>query len=54
MEVLYQGKPFELREITGGYTARLKLPFVQDKDFTVNKYGDELVVSIGNQKGNNQ
>jgi arsenite-transporting ATPase len=49
-DVLYQDKPFELREISGGYIARLKLPFVQDKDFSVNKYGDELVVSLGNQR----
>lgn len=48
--VLYHDKPFELREQAGGYLARLKLPFVKDKDFSIDKYGDEVVVSLGNQR----
>lgn len=48
MEVLYQDKFFELWEIFGGYIVCLKFFFVQDKDFIVNKYGDEFVVFIGN------
>lgn len=48
--VLYEDTPFEFQEAQGGYLARLKLPFVEDKDFTVNKFGDELVISLGNQR----
>lgn len=49
-EVLYHDQPFELKEQANGYLARLRLPFVKDKDFTIDKYGDEVVVSLGNQR----
>jgi arsenite-transporting ATPase len=49
-KVLYHDQPFELKEQANGYLARLKLPFVKDKDFTIDKYGDEVVVSLGNQR----
>jgi len=48
--VLYHDKPFELKEQRNGYLARLKLPFVKDQDFSIDKYGDEIVISLGNQR----
>ncbi len=45
-------KPFEINKKGNAYEMRLRLPFIEDGDFTLNKYGDELVIQIGNQRKN--
>jgi arsenite-transporting ATPase len=30
----------------------IKLPFLKDRKFAVNKYGDEIVIQLGNQRKN--
>jgi arsenite-transporting ATPase len=48
--VLHQDQPLELREKGDGYQVRLKLPFAQAKNLDVRKFGDELVLTLGNQR----
>ncbi|MBV6652501.1 MAG: ArsA family ATPase [Mameliella sp.] len=48
--VLYKDKPFEVKEKDNGYSIRLKVPFVKAHEFQVDKFGDELVISLGNQR----
>lgn len=33
-----------------GYLMRIKLPFVTEEDFHLSKFGDELVITVGNQR----
>jgi arsenite/tail-anchored protein-transporting ATPase len=49
--ILYQDKPFEFSGTRdGGYLMRIKLPFVTEEDFHLSKFGDELVITVGNQR----
>ncbi len=48
--ILYQDNPFEIREEKDGYLARIKLPFVEEGAVRLEKFGDELVISLGNQR----
>ncbi len=48
--VLHQESPFEVKETTNHFVIRLKLPFIGEEDFTLKKFGDELVIDIGNRR----
>lgn len=48
--VLFRDKPFEIKEDKDGYLARIKLPFVSEGEVSLKKFGDELVVTLGNQR----
>ena len=48
--ILYQDTPFEIKEEKDGYLARIKLPFVEEGAISLKKFGDELVISLGNQR----
>ena len=50
VEVLYQDKPLELLEKDGGYQVRIKLPFASEEGMSVRKFGDEIILTIGNQR----
>lgn len=50
--VLHQESPYQLREINNGYILKIKLPFLHNKKFSINKYGDEIVLQIGNRRKN--
>lgn len=50
--VFHNENPFEVKEKKGAYEIRLKLPFIQDGDFQLKKFGDELVIDIGNRRKN--
>ena len=50
--VFHQENPFEVREKKDAYEIRLKLPFIKDGDFELKKFGDELVIDIGNRRKN--
>ena len=49
-DVLYLDKPFEIIESSKGYFFKTKLPFVVEKDIKLNKFGDELVIDLGNRR----
>ena len=48
--VLYRDNPFEISEEKEGYLARIKLPFVEQGAISLKKFGDELVISLGNRR----
>jgi len=50
--VLHQESPYQLQEINNGYILKIKLPFLHNKKFSINKYGDEIVLQIGNRRKN--
>jgi len=51
-EIFYHESPFVVEENRRFYFIKIKLPLLQDDNFTVNKIGDELVIQIGNQRKN--
>jgi len=53
-QIYYHENPFEVKEIRNGYQMRIKLPFLHENEdkFKLNKYGDELVIELGNRRKN--
>ncbi|MCK5277772.1 MAG: ArsA family ATPase [Cyclobacteriaceae bacterium] len=51
-EVLYNESPYKLENTESGYLLKIKLPFLRDKSYKINKYGDELVLQLGNRRKN--
>jgi arsenite-transporting ATPase len=49
-EILFKDQTFELHEDKSNYLVRIKVPFMEEKDFEVQKFGDELVISLANQR----
>ncbi len=49
-DVLYLDKPFEIIENSKGYFFKTKLPFVVEEDIDLKKFGDELVIDLGNRR----
>ena len=49
-EVLYLDKPYEVIEKENGYFFKTRLPFVVEDDIQLKKFGDELVIDIGNRR----
>ena len=50
VEVLHFDKPFEFIENKKGYFFKTKLPFVTEKEIELKKFGDELVIDLGNRR----
>jgi arsenite-transporting ATPase len=48
--VLHQDKPFEIKDVKGGFEIKARLPFVEEEDFKLKKYGDELIIDLGNRR----
>ena len=48
--VLHHESPYKLTEIESGFLIDIKLPFLKEKKFKINKYGDEIVIQIGNKR----
>ena len=49
-KVLHLDQPFEFIENNEGYFFKVKLPFVTEKDIELKKFGDELVLDLGNRR----
>ncbi|MEM9933307.1 MAG: TRC40/GET3/ArsA family transport-energizing ATPase [Bacteroidota bacterium] len=49
-DVLYLDKPFEIIENKKGYFFKTRLPFVGQEDIELQKFGDELVIDLGNRR----
>lgn len=49
-DVLYLDKPFEVIENSKGYFFKTKLPFITEKEIELKKFGDELVINLGNRR----
>ncbi|MEO0473006.1 MAG: TRC40/GET3/ArsA family transport-energizing ATPase [Bacteroidota bacterium] len=50
--VFFNEKPFSVSEHEKGFTVRIKLPLMEHDEFTVRKFGDELVIDLGNRRRN--
>ncbi len=50
--IFFKEKPYTVKETSEGFQLMVRLPFVQGKKFTLNKYGDELVIDVGNKRQN--
>ncbi len=48
--VYHEESPLEFEERDGGYTVRLRVPFLEGQAFELHKYGDQLVVDLGNRR----
>ena len=48
--VLHLDKPFEFIENSEGYFVKVRVPFVTEKDIELKKFGDELVIDLGNRR----
>lgn len=49
-EVLHVDKPYEFIEKENGYYFKTKLPFVSEQEIELKKFGDELVIDLGNRR----
>lgn len=50
--VLYHGQPQTIVPSNGGYDLRLRLPLVKQSEVDLARFGDELVIDIGNFRRN--
>jgi len=48
--LLFEGKPMSIDQDNGGYMLTLELPFIAKGDVSLMRSGDELIVTIGNQR----
>lgn len=48
--ILHNESPFEVTESEKHYQIAIKMPFIGEETFTVNKYGDELVIDVNNRR----
>ncbi|HHH49512.1 MAG TPA: ArsA family ATPase [Saprospiraceae bacterium] len=49
-EVMHIDKPFQVIENSKGYFFKTKLAFVKEQDIQLKKFGDELVIDLGNRR----
>ncbi len=49
-EVLHLDKPYELIENSKGYFFKTKVPFISGSEIELKKFGDELVIDLGNRR----
>ncbi|MEZ4684569.1 MAG: ArsA family ATPase [Bacteroidia bacterium] len=48
--IMFSESPISIEESEGFYKIRLKIPFIEKEDFTIQKFGDEIVIDIGNRR----
>jgi arsenite-transporting ATPase len=48
----YVESPFQVRELHNGYELKMRLPFIENANFELHKYGDELVIDLNNRRRN--
>jgi len=49
-QIFHQENPFEVKETEEGYQMNIKLNFIAESEFKLEKFGDELMISIGNRR----
>ena len=49
-EIFHLDRPFELIENQYGYFFKTKLPFVKKEEIKLKKFGDELIIDLGNRR----
>ncbi|MEO0341086.1 MAG: hypothetical protein AAF242_17970 [Bacteroidota bacterium] len=48
--VLHLDHPFEIIDKKNGFEIKARLPFLEKDAYTLKKFGDELVINIGNRR----
>lgn len=48
--VFHLEQPLEVIDIKNGYRVKMKIPFIKEEDFTLNKFGDELIINLNNRR----
>lgn len=51
-KIYHDEAPMIIEEKPGGFEIRLRIPFIGNDDFKLNKYGDELVIDLGSRRRN--
>lgn len=49
-QIFFNEKPIRIEERKYFFKVMLKLPFIGAEDFTLDKFGDELIISLGNRR----
>lgn len=49
-EIFHKENPFNVKEEGDYYIISIRIPFIKDQEFSLDKYGDELSISINNQR----
>lgn len=49
-DVFYQDKAIDVKAINNGYKVSIKIPLIKENEFTLKKFGDELIIDINNQR----
>lgn len=51
-KVFHKEKPYVINEIDNGFEVKIKLPFIENQEYKLDKFGDELIITVGNQRRN--
>ena len=49
-QVFHNEKPFEVIDMKEAYLIKLKLQFINDDDIQIEKFGDELMITVGGRR----
>jgi arsenite-transporting ATPase len=50
--IFHNESPFQVKEEKDAYIISIRLPFVAEEELELKKFGDELVLNIGNRRRN--
>ncbi len=50
--IFHNEKPLQVSEKDGFFEIKIRLPLIEETDFEVQKFGDELVIDLGNRRRN--
>lgn len=50
LEVFHKESPFEVTDTKKYYKIKVRLPFINDGDFSLKKFGDELIIDLGTRR----
>ena len=48
--VYHLENPLEVTDIKNGYQVKMKIPFIKEEEFTLKKFGDELIINLNNRR----
>ncbi len=51
-DIFHKINPYQISQTGDGYTVRIRLPFVAEQAVKIQKFGDELVIELGNRRQN--
>ena len=51
-DIFYKEKLFNIEITKKGYRIEIKMPFIENQDYKIKKFGDELIIELGNRRRN--